>query len=66
MSRQQPTDAATTVLSRLENRSVTLIGLMGAGKTTVGRKLATYLSIPFRDSDAEIEAGLQPLEKEKA
>ncbi|NDV88703.1 shikimate kinase [Aurantimonas aggregata] len=55
MSRQQPTDAATAVLPLLENRSVTLIGLMGAGKTTVGRKLANYLSVPFRDSDAEIE-----------
>jgi shikimate kinase len=35
---------------------VTLIGLMGAGKTTVGRKLAHSLSVPFRDSDAEIES----------
>ena len=35
---------------------MTLIGLMGAGKTTVGRKLAQYLSLPFHDSDAEIES----------
>ncbi|WP_102960937.1 shikimate kinase [Mangrovicella endophytica] len=41
---------------RLGKRSVTLIGLMGAGKTTVGRKLAAMLGLPFRDTDAEIEA----------
>lgn len=32
-----------------------LVGLMGAGKTTVGRRLARKLSLPFIDSDAEIE-----------
>ncbi|WP_310497461.1 shikimate kinase [Sandarakinorhabdus sp.] len=36
-------------------RPVTLIGLMGAGKTTVGRRLAARLSLPFVDADAEIE-----------
>ncbi|NQV22232.1 MAG: shikimate kinase [Rhodospirillales bacterium] len=38
------------------DRPVVLIGLMGAGKTTVGRRLATRLGVPFVDSDAEIEA----------
>jgi shikimate kinase len=33
-----------------------LIGLMGAGKTTVGRRLAAALNLPFRDADHEIEA----------
>ncbi|RED13242.1 shikimate kinase [Pontivivens insulae] len=35
-------------------RPIVLIGLMGAGKTSVGRKLASALRVPFRDSDAEI------------
>ncbi|GGE18047.1 shikimate kinase [Polymorphobacter glacialis] len=41
-------------------RPVTLVGLMGAGKTTVGRRLAARLRLPFVDADAEIElaAGL--------
>jgi shikimate kinase len=36
-------------------RSVVLVGLMGAGKTTVGRRLATALNLPFVDADEEIE-----------
>lgn len=36
--------------------SVVLIGLMGAGKTTVGRRLATVLGVPGLDSDAVLEA----------
>ncbi|MFT3996872.1 MAG: shikimate kinase [Asticcacaulis sp.] len=41
-------------------RPVALIGLMGVGKTTVGRRLADALAVPFRDADEEIEkaAGL--------
>ena len=35
---------------------VVLIGLMGAGKTAVGRRLAKRLALPFVDVDAEIEA----------
>ena len=37
-------------------RSVVLIGMMGAGKTSVGRALAESLSVSFFDADAEIEA----------
>ncbi|HQT72482.1 MAG TPA: 3-dehydroquinate synthase [Acidiphilium sp.] len=37
-------------------RSIVLIGLMGAGKSAVGRRLAARLQLPFHDSDAEIEA----------
>jgi len=33
-----------------------LIGLMGAGKTAVGRRLAAKLDLPFTDADTEIEA----------
>ena len=36
-------------------RTVVLVGLMGAGKTTVGRRLAARLGVPFVDADAEIE-----------
>ncbi|MFC0244671.1 shikimate kinase [Falsochrobactrum ovis] len=39
----------------LGSRVVVLVGLMGAGKSTVGRKVATMLGLPFRDADTEIE-----------
>jgi shikimate kinase len=39
----------------LGTRSVVLIGLMGAGKTAVGRRLANWLDLPFTDADSEIE-----------
>nr|WP_316656541.1 shikimate kinase [uncultured Gellertiella sp.] len=39
----------------LGKRNLILVGLMGAGKSSVGRILATQLSIPFIDTDAEIE-----------
>lgn len=35
---------------------IVLVGLMGAGKSTVGRRLATRLALPFVDADTEIEA----------
>lgn len=38
------------------NRSIVLVGLMGAGKTSVGRKLSTLLGVQFCDSDDEVEA----------
>ncbi|MEL6366310.1 MAG: shikimate kinase [Pseudomonadota bacterium] len=37
------------------DRPIVLVGLMGAGKTTVGRRLASALELPFVDADAEIE-----------
>ena len=40
----------------LGTRSLVLVGLMGAGKSTVGRRLAQSLKLPFRDADHEIEA----------
>jgi shikimate kinase len=39
----------------LGRRSVVLVGMMGAGKSSVGRRLATRLGIPFVDADVEIE-----------
>lgn len=43
-------------LTRLNERTIALVGLMGAGKSTVGRRLAAQLGMPFKDADAEIEA----------
>ncbi|SFQ52739.1 shikimate kinase [Roseivivax halotolerans] len=43
----------------LLTKSVVLVGMMGAGKTAVGRALAHMLRVPFRDSDAEIVAAAQ-------
>ena len=37
------------------DRPIVLVGLMGAGKSTVGRRLAKRLNLPFVDSDVEIE-----------
>lgn len=37
-------------------KTVTMVGMMGAGKTAVGKALAARLGVPFLDSDAEIEA----------
>src|SRR6187402_159798 len=39
----------------LGSRNLILVGLMGAGKTSIGRLVATHLGIPFVDADAEIE-----------
>jgi shikimate kinase len=39
-----------------DGKPIVLIGLMGAGKTTVGRRLAQRMRLPFVDADAEIEA----------
>ncbi|HVW73398.1 MAG TPA: shikimate kinase [Rhizomicrobium sp.] len=38
------------------NRTVALVGMMGAGKTSIGKRLATRLEVGFRDADHEIEA----------
>lgn len=46
--------AMTRVVYRVE-RSIVLVGMMGAGKTAVGRQMASRLGLPFVDSDGEIE-----------
>ena len=43
------------VVAALGARSVVLVGMMGAGKSSIGRRLATRLAVPFVDADAEIE-----------
>lgn len=50
---------AEDLAERLAGRPVVLVGMMGAGKTTVGRRLATRLNRPFLDSDEEIEKAAQ-------
>lgn len=47
---------AKALVDRLGRRSVVFVGLMGAGKTAIGRRVAQELDIPFVDSDHEIES----------
>jgi len=47
--------AERAVAEALGARSVVLVGMMGAGKSSIGRKLAQVLEIPFVDADTEIE-----------
>ncbi|MGO3927450.1 shikimate kinase [Rhodopseudomonas pseudopalustris] len=55
-----PADAARSqeaeIVAALGERAVVLIGMMGAGKSTVGRRLALRLGLPFLDADTEIES----------
>ncbi|MEJ2433875.1 MAG: shikimate kinase [Pseudolabrys sp.] len=44
------------ILTALGRRSIVLVGMMGAGKSSVGRRLASRLGIPFVDADSEIES----------
>ena len=39
----------------LRSRTIALVGLMGAGKSSIGRRLAQALDLPFRDADEEVE-----------
>ena len=53
----QPSPALEAdIASALGSRSVVLVGMMGAGKSTIGRRLAARLRLPFLDADIEIEA----------
>ncbi len=48
-----PQDAE--ILVGLGGRSIVLVGMMGAGKSTIGRRLSSRLALPFVDADSEIE-----------
>src|SRR5436309_9144518 len=50
-----PTQEAD-ITSALGRRSIVLVGMMGAGKSTLGRRLSARLRLPFLDADTEIEA----------
>jgi shikimate kinase len=61
MSESATQTAASTpqeaeITAALGRRSVVLVGMMGAGKSTIGRRLAARLRLPFLDADIEIEA----------
>ena len=43
------------IVRALGRRSIVLVGMMGAGKSSIGRRLAGRLGIPFIDADSEIE-----------
>ena len=47
---------ARSVRRALQKRSIILVGMMGSGKSSIGRRLAVALDLPFVDADAEIEA----------
>lgn len=55
MARRSIAREAEAVRQRLGTHPIVLVGLMGAGKTSVGRRLAEKLGIPFVDADHEIE-----------
>ena len=51
-----PDVRALRLVDALGRRSIVLVGIMGCGKSSVGRRLAQRLGLPFVDADAEIEA----------
>ena len=51
-----PASIEADILSALGSRSIVLVGMMGVGKSTIGRRLAARLRLPFIDADTEIEA----------
>src|SRR6267142_1048093 len=49
------TPAEAEITTALGTRSVVLVGMMGAGKSTIGRRLSARLRLPFLDADNDIE-----------
>src|SRR5258707_8957235 len=63
MSHGATQDLATrpeaAIVAALGQRSVVLVGMMGAGKSSIGRRVALRLGVPFVDADTEIEKAAQ-------
>ncbi len=55
----RPTSDEIEALARRVDRPIVLVGMMGTGKTSLGRKLATALHLPFVDADEAIEEAAQ-------
>lgn len=55
MTTAVPSDSAVPTMFQ-PDRSIVLVGLMGAGKSAIGKRLAQLLGLPFVDADLEIEA----------
>jgi shikimate kinase len=56
VQRTVPNGVESRIVAALGQRSVVLVGMMGAGKSSIGRRLAARLTVPFVDADSEIEA----------
>ena len=56
LTQSSPRTVEAGIVDALGSRSLVLVGMMGAGKSSVGRKLASRLAMPFVDADSEIEA----------
>jgi shikimate kinase len=52
----QEAEISAEISAALGKRLIVLVGMMGAGKSTIGRRLAARLNLPFIDADTEIEA----------
>ena len=50
-----PQGALPPITPEMRARTIALVGLMGVGKTSIGKRLAAALNLPFRDADEEIE-----------
>jgi shikimate kinase len=61
MSIDDPTLSSSEIAALVErlDRPIVLVGMMGTGKSTVGRRLAQVLELPFCDADEEIERAAQ-------
>jgi shikimate kinase len=53
---QHASGQEAAIVAALGARCIVLVGMMGAGKSTIGRRLAARLHLPFLDADHEIEA----------
>ena len=55
MTKPNQNENIDLIRAQLGQQSITIVGLMGAGKSVIGRKVAMKLKIPFVDADSEIE-----------